>query len=33
MIDGLKETIAYQTELIQSTKDELLEVKHDQNVL
>ena len=33
MIDGLKETIAYQTELIQSTKNELLEVKHDQNVL
>ena len=33
MIDSLKETIAYQTELIQSTKDELLEVKHDQNVL
>ncbi|OGE46890.1 hypothetical protein PENARI_c093G11063, partial [Penicillium arizonense] len=33
MIDGLKETIAYQTELIQSTKDELFEVKHDQNIL
>ena len=33
LIDGLKETIAYQTELIQSTKNELLEVKHDQNVL
>ena len=33
LIDGLKETIAYQTELIQSTKNELLEVRHDQNVL
>jgi hypothetical protein len=33
MIDGLKETIAYQTELIQSPKDELFEEKHDQNVL
>ncbi|OQE00248.1 hypothetical protein PENVUL_c055G06446 [Penicillium vulpinum] len=33
LIEGLKETIAYQTELIQSTKNELLEVKHDQNVL
>ncbi|KAK9847058.1 hypothetical protein MYU51_021111 [Penicillium brevicompactum] len=33
MIDGLRETIAYQTELIQSTKDELFEVKHNQNVL
>ncbi|KAI3110834.1 hypothetical protein CBS147330_9925 [Penicillium roqueforti] len=33
LIDSLKETIAYQTELIQSTKNELLEVKHDQHVL
>ncbi|KAJ9481484.1 hypothetical protein VN97_g11989, partial [Penicillium thymicola] len=33
LIDGLKETIAYQTELIQSTKNELLEVKHEQSVI
>ena len=33
LINGLKEVIAYQTIVIESTKAELLEVKHDQNVL
>ncbi|OKP09527.1 hypothetical protein PENSUB_5118 [Penicillium subrubescens] len=33
LISSLKEVIAYQTTVIESTKAELLEVKHDQNVL
>jgi hypothetical protein len=33
LIDSLKDIIHHQTTLIQATKDELQEVKHDQNVL
>jgi hypothetical protein len=33
LINSLKEVIAHQTTVIESTKAELLEVKHDQNVL
>lgn len=33
LIDSLKEIITHQTALIESTKAEILEVKHDQNVL
>jgi hypothetical protein len=33
LIDTLKDTIAHQTNLIESSKAELLEVKHDQNVI